>query len=343
MTIGIAAITDGGWRLARRLAAALPAGRLLAAENRGIAELLAENWRHHDGLILIMAAGVAVRAIAPLLTDKRNDPAVVVMDERGRHAISLVSGHLGGGNALARRVAAICGGEAVITTASDTLGLAALDLWAKKQRLVPESSKRLTKVSALLVNRGTVTLYSEIPVEFLPAGLVQVDKMGQADIIVSNRLIDSEALLLRPRNVVVGVGCNRGATMVELDQALTEILDESHLSRLAVRNLASIEQKRDEDGLIELARNNHWPVDFFTSAALNAKAASLDNSQLALAFSPAAMRAVGASHGVAEPAALISAASNHLLCGKRKWNNVTLAIAQASCTLSASDLEQSSI
>jgi len=343
VNIGIAAITDGGWQLARRLAALLPEGELLVGEEQGITASLAANWRHRDGFILIMAAGIAVRAIAPLLTDKRSDPCVVVMDERGRHAISLVSGHLGGGNALARRVAAICGGEAVITTASDTLGLVALDLWAREQRLVAESPRRLTKVSARLVNKGMVTLYSEIPVEFLPPGLVQVNEMGQADIIVSNRHIDSEALLLRPRNLVVGVGCNRGTAAEEFDQALAEILDELRLSRLAIRSLASISQKNDEQGLLEFASNNHWPVDFFPGDALNAKAASLDHSEFRLAFSPAAMRAVGASHGVAEPAALVGAARNHLLSRKRKWKNVTLAIAQASCMLSAPGLAPKNI
>jgi cobalt-precorrin 5A hydrolase len=191
-----------------------------------------------------------------------------------------------------------------------------------------------------------VTLYSEIPVEFLPPGLVQVDEIERADIIVSNRRLDSKALLLRPRNLVVGVGCNRGATAEEFDQALTEILGELRLSRLAIEKLTSISQKKDEQGLLEFAMSNHWPVDFFAAAALNAKAASLDSSEFSefrLALSPAAMRAVGASHGVAEPAALVGAASNHLLSRKRKWKNVTLAIAQAFCMLSAPGLAPKNI
>ncbi|MDR3088747.1 MAG: cobalamin biosynthesis protein [Desulfobulbaceae bacterium] len=340
--IGLIAVTAGGRRLALRLSQTLADSELLMAadgEKLRVAALLQENWRRCDGFICVMAIGIVARAVAPILAaggDKRHDPCIIVMDELGQYAVSFLSGHLGGGNELARRLATICGGRAVITTASDVLRLPALDLWAREQNLALESRYRMTKAQAMLVNHGFVTLYSEIPIQFLPNGFIVTDDISQANIIVSNRRIVSDALLLRPRNLVLGLGCNRGATVAELTEAVTALFDELGFSLLAVRNLASIDQKKDEQGLLEFAGFNHWPLHFFSAAALNALAATLAAKNRQLAVSPAAMQAVGAI-GVAEPAAMLSAATDSLLCGKRKWKNLTLAVAQASCTLSASD------
>lgn len=172
MKIGILAITQGGKKLAGELAAKMPASLVLSQE-KGVARLLAEHWREMDGFVCIMASGIVVRAIAPLLQGKEYDPCVVVMDEKGRHAVSLLSGHLGGGNDLARRVAALLGGEAVITTASDTLGLAPLDLWAREQELVCESKQGLTHASARLVNSGTLNIFPRCPLFPCRLGLSQ--------------------------------------------------------------------------------------------------------------------------------------------------------------------------
>ncbi|HEB69472.1 MAG TPA: cobalamin biosynthesis protein CbiG, partial [Desulfobulbus sp.] len=122
-----------------------------------------------------MATGIVVRTLAPLLQDKRLDPAVVVCDEKGRFAVSLLSGHLGGGNALARQVAAILGGQAVITTASDVLGRTALDLWAHALDLQVADKRALTRIMGKLVNHGSVTLHSDYPLPELPDDITMQD------------------------------------------------------------------------------------------------------------------------------------------------------------------------
>jgi cobalt-precorrin 5A hydrolase len=328
MKIGILAITHGGKRLAAALAAKMPEALLLPEEG-GAARALAGHWREMDGFVCIMASGIVVRSIAPLLRGKEHDPCVVVVDEKGRHAISLLSGHLGGGNGLARRVADLLGGEAVITTASDTLGLAALDLWARGQELVCESKQGLTEASARLVNTGRLAIFSELAIDSLPRGLVQAAGPESADIIVSSRLADyGTAVVFRPRNLVVGVGCNRGVPVAELWEACEELFAEQGLSRLSIRNLASIDLKQDETGLLAFAEKQGLRLEFFTKEELN----RVEN----VAVSEAALRNVGAN-GVAEPAALLSAQSNDLLVGKRKWRNVTMAVARANCTLSEQD------
>ena len=328
MKIGIIAITRGGKELATRLSTLLADATILTkAPGEKVAETIAATWLHYDGFICIMATGIVVRAIAPLLGDKMTDPCVVVLDEKGRHAISLLSGHLGGGNALATEVAEHLGGTPVITTASDTLELVALDLWAKEQHLRVPSREILTTLSTLLVNQGHLTLYADVEIYSLPNGLRQTDDARHADFVVSHLTGAAYSCpVFRPRNLVVGIGCNRGTPANEFEDALNELFSALHLSRSSIRNLASIDKKNDEVGLLQLAENNCWRIDFFDSNSIN----TLKNLEISFA----ALKAVGAI-GVAEPTALLSAQSNHLLSRKRKWKNVTMAVAQVPFTLSA--------
>ena len=328
MKIGILAITEGGKRLAAELAAKMPASQVLPQEG-GVAHALADYWQEVDGFVCIMATGIVVRGIAPLLQGKEHDPCVVVVDELGRHAVSLLSGHLGGGNDLAYAVATLLGGEAVITTASDTLGLVALDLWARRQNLICENKEGLTQASARLVNNGQLVIYSEVAVVSLPLGLVAVAGPEQADIVVTPRLGEyGSSAVFRPKNLVVGVGCNRGASIGEIRQACEELFAEQDLSLLSIRNFASIDLKQDEAGLVAFAAERGLRIEFFNKDALN----RVEN----IAVSEAALHHVGAI-GVAEPAALLSAQSNDLLVGKRKWHNVTMAVARVNCMLSEQD------
>jgi len=329
MNIAILAVTAGGDDLARKLSAGYPSASILARDGKKVSEILAANWDRFDGFVCIMATGIVVRAIAPLLQDKRHDPAVVVCDERGKHAISLLSGHIGGGNALARLVAAILGGSAVITTASDTLGHTALDLWAREKELRPDSKKALTSASAKLVNNGKLHIFSEFPARALPGDFQQVDAPEKADVIIGQHStypeVDKEhTLILHPPTLVIGIGCNRNTPESEIAEAQCELFDELNLSAFSIRNLASIDKKNDEQGLLDFAGNRGWHIDFFDNSRIN----SLTN----LEISSAAMKAVGAI-GVAEPTALLSAGSDLLLCRKRKWKNVTMAIAQAPYSL----------
>ncbi|HIJ79334.1 MAG: cobalt-precorrin 5A hydrolase [Desulfobulbaceae bacterium] len=323
MKLGIIAITSGGRKLAQRIAAVLP--NSLVLENQGkIAETFARHWHDLDGFVCVMAAGIAVRAIAPLLESKQTDPCVVVLDESGHHVISLLSGHLGGGNGLATEVAELLGATPVITTASDTLGLPALDLWAREQQLLVEDKEALTAVSARLVNRGSLKIFAEQAVGHMPPALHPVTDPAEADVIVSAKVMNkSSAVFFRPPTLVVGVGCNRGTPASEFEVALAELFEQEGLSPLSIRNLASIDAKDDEEGLLAFAKRHGWRIDFYNKEEIN----NVGN----VAVSPAALKAVGAK-GVAEPAALLSAQNKELLVGKRKWQNVTMAVARVSST-----------
>jgi len=326
MKLAFVAITSGGITLADKLTPHLKEATLLP-KKRKVAEIIAENWQDFDGFVFIMAAGIAVRSIAPLLQHKHNDPCVIVMDEKGQHVISLLSGHIGGGNQLAHHLASLTGGKAVITTGSDSLGLVPLDLWAREQNLHIANQEKLTMASTTLVNRGYLHIYADVTVNDLPNGLQQTFDWHKADIIISHKdIFPKEVTIFRPRNLIIGTGCNRNTPDDEFEECLTELFAENKLCRSSIRNLASIDKKNDEVGLLRFARTNNWHIDFFDKDAIN----KLKNIEISFA----ALKAVGAI-GVAEPTALLSGCTNLLLSRKRKWKNITMAIAQAPFTLSA--------
>lgn len=325
MRIAVLSLTEGGGRLAARICAALP-GAEPVARDRPVADLLARLWQGYDGIVGIMAAGIVVRAMASLVSDKRRDPCVVVMDEKGDFAISLLGGHLGGGNDLARRVAAVTGGRAVITTASDVLGRTALDLWLRANDLTTADHAGVTVASARLVGKGRLRVQTEVELA-LPADFERVAAEAAADLVVTLRPATAGGPLhVHPRRLVVGVGCNRGTSAAEFETALAELFAERNLSPLAVRNLASIDLKRDEAGLLAFAAGHGWPIDFFNQQQLN---------QVPVAVPSAAVHRATGAFGVAEPAAWLSAGSGQLLVEKHKWNNVTMAVAVAGYESSA--------
>ena len=188
--IAILALTKGALDLGARLAAALndaASDAELVPCKGAIREKFRQAWRESSALVCIMATGIVVRQIAPLLEDKRRDPAVLVLDERGDFAISLLSGHLGGANAMARRVAAITGGQAVLTTSSDVQGLTALDLWCRDAGLVPASKAALTHAMGKLADRGFVLLWNEsgLPLPPLPPDIRPAENPAEADLCIT--------------------------------------------------------------------------------------------------------------------------------------------------------------
>lgn len=321
--IAILSLTKGGGKLAERLASLLPSSEIVSGQGN-IHKTLAQAWHKHSSLICIMAAGIVTRSIAPLLRDKTTDPAVVLCDEQGRFAVSLLSGHLGGGNALAHQVAHLLGGQAVITTASDVLGRTALDIWAREQGLIVADKQQFTRVTAKLVNTGTVSLHSDYPLPDLPPDIIPQQNAATADLLITCRTaLDCGAnkALLHPKTLTAGIGCNRSTPVEEIAEALRQTCTEHNLAFQALGRLASIDLKSDEVGLLALARQLNLPIDFYTPDQLNRVEG--------VSTSAAVLKATGAK-GVAEPAAILSAGNGTLLVKKIKYPHVTVAIAEVS-------------
>lgn len=167
------AFTAKGEALAHRLAEALPGSVSRCGGDVTLKGWTAEHFAQDEALIFVGAVGIAVRAIAPHCRSKAADPAVVVVDEGGNFAVPLLSGHLGGANALARALAKACGAVPVITTATDVNGLFAVDLWAKAQNCAVLEPERIKHVSGALLAGQTVRYWSPWPVAGEPPAGVE--------------------------------------------------------------------------------------------------------------------------------------------------------------------------
>lgn len=268
MKLELIAFTQRGNDLARHLAETLSSrGHQAACTRDGLkAEAWAERaFSRSDGLIFVGAAGIAVRAIAPHLRHKSTDPAVVVLDEGGQFVIPILSGHLGGANDLAREIAALTGAVPVITTATDVNGVFAVDQWARRQGLTVCNPERILPVSSRLLAGETVGFFSPWPIAGeLPHGLCLVSR-GEAQVVLDLHRPESNSLWLYPKRVRVGMGCRRGTPVSVLRALLEKVLAEADIPQKAVSALCTIDLKKDETGLQELA----WElgVPFITYSA----------------------------------------------------------------------------
>jgi cobalt-precorrin 5A hydrolase len=349
MNIAIIAITRNGAHLGTKLRNGLAAGTLFVQQKHAgqagkgattftceLKELIPPLWQEYDGFIMIMATGIVVRMVAPLLEGKAQDPAVVVMDDAGKFAISLLSGHLGGANDLAERAAFITGARAVITTATDANGLPSFDLLARDHGWVIEELSRVKILNSLLLENEEIAVVDT-------TGLVRNYFHGRGRLVYHNTFIAAQRssargilfvtnsfippqfhserlLVLRPRNLVLGIGCNSNTTASEIQEVIQANLKRLLLSPASIALLATAEAKRDEPGLLACAESLGVPLRCFASEELNRVATPSPPSEHALA-------AIGAA-GVAEPAALLGSGGGHLLLKKVKSGNVTLAIAE---------------
>ena len=277
--IALVAFTRAGCTLGRRLTQNL-GGTLWTSERLSASMGLpscgdlqswtGERFQDSEALIFISATGIAVRAIAPFVKDKFSDPAVVSVDEAGRFAVPLLSGHVGGANDLARRVAALTGGQAAISTATDVNGLFAVDQWARAQNLVLWEREKAKAVSAALLEGKPVAVRSAYPISgTMPRGLgMESANLGICIAPTAQERPFVRTLHLIPRAVTLGIGCRRGTEQVRLEAALEEFLDRFAIPAAAVRGLASIDLKQDEPGLLAFAQSHGWPITFFTAREL---------------------------------------------------------------------------
>lgn len=313
--VALTAFTARGTALALKLAAAL--GGTLRTDRQPLADWTAAHFPRCEALIFVGAAGIALRSVAPHIKSKADDPAVVCVDETGRWVIPLLSGHLGGANALARRIAALTGGEAVITTATDLNGLFAVDLWAKKQGMAVLQPERIKQVSAKILRGETTVINCSYPLPRPAPEPVQCGTPG--DVLVSYRPSETNALQLVPRVLTLGIGCKRGTGSDRLEAVFACFCAERRILPEAIEKAASIDVKRDEAGLLSFCEGRGWPTVFYSAEELRSAAGDFSAS-------PFVESAVGVDN-VCERAALI-AAGGGLIEKKYARDGVTFALAE---------------
>ncbi|MGB9793111.1 MAG: cobalt-precorrin 5A hydrolase [Thermacetogeniaceae bacterium] len=346
--IAVVFLTSAGAEVAERLAAAWPAdwGADLYSPKGSLSDLVRGLWASYDGFVFIMAVGIAVRVIAPLLQDKWSDPGVVVVDEKGNFAVSLVGGHWGMANDLARRVAAAIGAVPVVTTATDVQGRPAIDVLARECGFYPIPRERVKLVNKALLRGERVVVFTEweLPsvgggdlLEFVPWEERRSSVADGAAVFVTSRVIDplpDGALCLCPRSLVAGIGCKRGVSAAEVLDAVRFALRQAGRRREGLRGLASHLIKEDEVGLREAALALGVELEFFGTELLQSVAEKLPQ----IRRSDFVKSRLGVE-GVCEPAAVAAARDGSLILSKTCVGRVTVALAEDGLLLSASGRE----
>lgn len=289
-----------------------------------------------DGIIYIGAAGIAVRAIAPHIKDKKTDPAVLVVDEQGRYVIPVLSGHVGGANELALCAAEILGAQPVITTASDVQGKTAIDMWAKKHQLTIADWTLAKEAAAALVDGEPVGFYSDYRLEDgIPEGYArgQMCRMNvwvtcreypKADDTISMFLPEHARILrLIPGLLTVGIGCRKGIGAEQVESAVRETFARHNLDIRGAIKLASIDLKQEEPGILQMAEHLGLAYETFSAAELERAEGNFSESEF--------VRRVTGTGNVCERAALLGAGAGAvLLVSKEICDGVTVAVAESS-------------
>lgn len=332
MRLAVFAFSRQGLRTARRVREALEGAgdvcRTFAPERLTeedvtavtppLAAFMGPLFQEMDALIFVGSCGIAVRAVAPHVRDKRTDPAVVVTDELARFVIPLLSGHIGGANALAVRLAEALGATAAVTTATDVNGRWSVDAWAAENGLTISDMKAAKAVSAAILE-GPVPLASDLPVAGeLPPGLMRGER-GELGVCVSWRRICpfDHTLGLIPRVVRLGIGCRRGVGAEAIGRLVDQVLEENGIYPAAVKQVCTIDLKKDEPGLLEFCRERGWPLEWFSAEELR---------QVRGDFTPSDfVRSVTGVDNVCERAAL--ARGETLIVKKTARDGVTVAAA----------------
>ena len=272
-----------------------------------------------DALVFVGAAGIAVRAVAPFVSDKLSDPAVLCLDERGQFVVPLLSGHIGGANRLARQIASALGATPVITTATDVNGRFSVDAWASERGFAISDMALAKRVSAEILTRE-IPFCADGPVSGeLPDGLVPGDS-GPLGICASTRRLQpfDATLLLAPKALRVGIGCRRGTPREAIDARIEAVFAANGLNIEAVGAVATIDRKGDEPGLVDCCRDRGWPLKLYTAEQLEAVPGAFSDSEFVRA-------AVGVGN-VCERAAL--AEGGRLVVPKTAGDGVTVAVAE---------------
>lgn len=257
----------------------------LPVREGGLTAWAGERFLDSDAILFIGACGIAVRAIAPHVKDKRTDPAVLVADEAGRYVIPILSGHLGGANQIAVALAEKTGAEAVITTATDVNKKFAVDVFAKEHGLVIDSIKLAKEISAELLSGKPVGVFSDFPLGGeLPDGLLKDTICGRSLRITVWKKEKEETepgrmLKLIPRCVALGIGCRRGTPKEKIREELEHFMEENRLDLRSVWAIASIDLKSGEPGLCGLSADLNVPFLTYSAEELSAAPGEYEESE----------------------------------------------------------------
>lgn len=355
------AITKHGIEIGSKLHAGLPGADLFVSEKLRagapahalplplpMGPLLGDVFAAYDCHVFVISVGAVVRMIAPLLASKKTDPAVVCVDDDARFSICVLSGHVGRGNAFATRIATALGALPVITTASDVRGTLTVDILGRELGWeLDDADRNVTRGCAAVVNAAPVVFVQEAgepgwwPADRpLPDGVCYATSLDDVEpaafeilLVASDREIRethpahwANAVIYRPKSLVIGLGCDRGASTEMVERGIEMTLARHALSPRSVAAIATIDKKHDERAFLAISEKYGWPLALYSAEQLDDVAGIETPSDVV-------KRHVG-TRGVAEPAALLRAGATTLLVPKCSYTEpeagraMTIAVAR---------------
>jgi cobalt-precorrin 5A hydrolase / precorrin-3B C17-methyltransferase len=306
-----------------------PAAPSVAADNSPAA-WLRRHWSGSSAVLAVGACGLVTRLIAPLLSDKQQDPAVLVIDPAGRFVISLLGGHAAGGDRLCQQIAALLGAEAIISAGGSSQQLLALDAFGRDwgwrrgtgdwNRLMREAAAgRWPQLQQRVGQRAWQQLQAAQP--------LSPPIEASSDLVISPHL--GEGCRWHPPCLWLGIGCERGTSLAVLQRLVDDTLASHGLAPAAVAGLASIDRKGDEAALLQLAAQRHWPLKLFGAAELAGITVPNPSASVQREMGTASVAEAAALLATAEPSAQLLVAKTIGRAQQQERGAGTLAVALA--------------
>ncbi|MCT4607384.1 MAG: cobalt-precorrin 5A hydrolase [Marinisporobacter sp.] len=340
MDKAIITLTKGGMKLGLNLLESIDGAVLyvhpkfyIAGENikkihGKMATFTEEIFYQYKCLIFIMSTGIVVRSIAPFIQDKKTDPAVVVLDEKGKNVISLLSGHIGGANLHTKKIAKILNANPVITTASDVNELIAVDTLAMVLDCEIEDFQDATKVTAHIVNDEKIGLISDRMINLvLPKNIVKINKDQIHEgfkglIYINDKIIENDiiydSVILRPKRIILGIGCRRGKSEEEILSAIEDSLKDLNVSKKSIKHIATVDIKKDEEGLIGAAKSLKVPLMIVDREDIKKVEDQFKESEFV-------RKQIGVG-AVCEPVAFLTSKNGKMIQKKKIYDGITIAV-----------------
>ena len=340
MRINIIAFTEGGEELAKRIS-----NLKICFDNGSVdfnvvskdKEIVRESFERGEPLIFVGACGIAVRLIAPFVKDKLTDIPVLVIDEKGMNVIPILSGHYGGANELAQILADEIDATAVITTATDINDKFAIDVFAKKNDLFITDKAAIAKISSKVLKGEKISFYIEkskagdkirqnLLKEKDASSIFEFkDENENSDVLITSKIPDSNNrnsanMILIPKRYVIGIGCKKGKSFEEIEEFVLSVLREKDININLVSAIASIDVKKDEEGIILFAEKYGIIFVTYTKEELESLSGDFSSSEFV-------KDTVGVDN-VCERAAVKAGAEGELIVKKIAKDGITVAVSE---------------
>lgn len=281
MKIAIVSLTENGRKISLKIAEKFSESHALTrftyekyTDSAAVAfselkSVIASNFDQFDAIIFVCACGIAVRMIAPHIVSKFSDPAVVVIDEQGKFAVSLLSGHIGGANALTEKIAQLIGALPVITTATDVGGKFSPDSFASANNLYICEPDLAKEIASLIVNSKKIGFYCEY--DYINFSEEYFNDNSDIGICISRNMTKNpfkKTLHLVPKNIIIGVGCKKNTPPEMLENFILNNLADNDIEIFRLKKICSINIKQNEKAISEFYSEYFVPAEFFSSEEL---------------------------------------------------------------------------